>query len=599
MLNSNSNLPNLAVPNSGLKLFFFFVKSQKKYVIAFVLLCLLVSTMPSIDSILLKKITNTLESFSTSTKSGDIIHTMLFWAVIYGLWWESANIGWRMYDYLYLKLMPPMKGKIIDVFYDYTQHHSHKFFQDNLAGHITNRINEAAKSFEMIFSILTEKIIKKTAATIFALATMYMVHPKLAFIFSTWIAAFVGMSFLFSDRISKYSTDFARNRSMISGKIVDAIANISAIRMFNQYRSERKYLQKYIDETVKSDQILQWFMFKLRYFLGLSCSIMIFFILYYLGVLRSTALITTGDCVLIVTLCIAIVTEIWDLTQEVGDIFEEIGTFRQSISLLQPYIVNDTKDAKSLEITEGKLEFRNVTFYYLDNKDLFINKSVIIEGKQKVGLVGFSGSGKSTFVNLITRLHDVENGEILIDGQNIKYVSQSSLRELISFIPQEPILFHRSIRENIIYGKSDSSDEEITQAAKLAHIHDVIMDLPAKYDTLCGERGNNLSGGQRQRIVIARAILKNAPILILDEATSSLDSETESLIQESLKYLMQNKTVLVIAHRLSTLLNMDRIMVFDQGSIIEDGTHEELLKKGKLYKKLWKSQVKGFISDTP
>lgn len=428
---------------------------------------------------------------------------------------------------------------------------------------------------------------------------MYMVHPKLAFIFSTWIAAFVGMSFLFSDRISKYSTDFARNRSMISGKIVDAIANISAIRMFNQYRSERKYLQKYIDETVKSDQILQWFMFKLRYFLGLSCSIMIFFILYYLGVLRSTALITTGDCVLIVTLCIAIVTEIWDLTQEVGDIFEEIGTFRQSISLLQPYIVNDTKDAKSLEITEGKLEFRNVTFYYLDNKDLFINKSVIIEGKQKVGLVGFSGSGKSTFVNLITRLHDVENGEILIDGQNIKYVSQSSLRELISFIPQEPILFHRSIRENIIYGKSDSSDEEITQAAKLAHIHDVIMDLPAKYDTLCGERGNNLSGGQRQRIVIARAILKNAPILILDEATSSLDSETESLIQESLKYLMQNKTVLVIAHRLSTLLNMDRIMVFDQGSIIEDGTHEELLKKGKLYKKLWKSQVKGFISDTP
>jgi ABC-type multidrug transport system fused ATPase/permease subunit len=220
-----------------------------------------------------------------------------------------------------------------------------------------------------------------------------------------------------------------------------------------------------------------------------------------------------------------------------------------------------------------------------------------LDAYQKVGLAGFSGSGKTTFTNLITRLFDIEEGRILIDGQDIKLITQDSLRRNISIIPQEPILFHRSIIENIKYGTESATYEEVVAAAKSAYIHDFINKLPDGYNTLCGERGNNLSGGQRQRIIIARAILKNAPILILDEATSALDNLTENLIQRSLKTLMKGKTVLVIAHRLSTLLNMDRILVFDNGHIVEDGIHNELKTNGKLYQQLWNAQKGGSIAE--
>jgi len=341
---------------------------------------------------------------------------------------------------------------------------------------------------------------------------------------------------------------------------------------------------------------MQWFMLKIHYVLGLSCSIMIFSMIYYLASLKHSALITTGDCILIITICIAVVDDIWDLTQEFGDMFEEVGSFNQSISLIKPYIVKETTDTKNLEIKSGEIAFCNVTFSHLSNqKSLFQDQSIMIKGRQKVGLVGFSGSGKTTFISLIARIHDVTSGAILIDGQDIRSVTQESLRNNIIMIPQEPILFNRTVMENIRYGRIDATDSEVVNSAKLAHIHDVINSLPDGYDTICGERGNNLSGGQRQRIVIARAILKNAPILVLDEATSGLDSHTEDLIQESLSLLMKDRTVLTIAHRLSTILSMDRILVFDKGKIVGDGTHKELLKTNTAYQILWNSQVSGFI----
>jgi len=586
--------------------------------------------LPSIDSILLQKLINILESFQDN-EAVSLPRSIISWAIIYALWWESINITWRIYDYTYLKTMPIIKGKILDEVYNYTQYHSHKFFQNNLAGHITNRISESSRSFEMIFAIINEKIIHKIAVIAFAFFTMFSVNSIFAGIFFTWIVFFVGLSLICSGVINKYSTSYARKKSLVAGKIVDAIANISAIRMFTSHKFERRYLGGYIGEAIKSEQKMQFFMFKLRYVLGLSCSIMIFAMIYYLALLRSQLKITIGDCVLIITLCLAVADHIWDLTQEIGDMFEEVGSFNQSMSLIMSYVITDSQNAKELNIINGEIEFRNVTFHYLNNTkilaeenkinslttdltienpnsvlvnpnsrpSLFKDKSIIILGKQKVGLVGFSGSGKTTFVNLITRLYDVSSGGIFIDGQNIKDVTQDSLHDNISIIPQEPILFHRTVMENIRYGKKNATDEEVIEAAKLAHAHDFIMDLPEGYNNLCGERGNNLSGGQRQRVAIARAILKNAPILILDEATSNLDSSTENLIQESLKYLMQNKTVIVVAHRLSTLLNMDRILVFNKGAIVGEGEHSTLLKNGKLYKKLWNSQVKGLIADSP
>jgi ATP-binding cassette subfamily B protein len=286
----------------------------------------------------------------------------------------------------------------------------------------------------------------------------------------------------------------------------------------------------------------------------------------------------------------------WHLMSEVGEFNKALGRCKQSLaSLMVPFDIQDEVGAAALYCTHGEITFDDVTFNYKGAKPLFQHQSMCIQAGQKVGLVGYSGGGKSTFVNLILRLYDVTGGAIVIDGQDIRSVTQDSLREHIAMIPQDPSLFQRSLMENIRYGRIDATDEQVIQAAKKAYAHDFIEKLSQGYDALVGERGVKLSGGQRQRVAIARAILKNAPILVLDEATSQLDSVTESLIQDALQTLMQNKTTIVIAHRLSTLLHMDRILVFDNANIVEDGTHAELLSKAGIYKRLWDAQVGGFL----
>ena len=566
----------------------FLFSSQKRQVVSLITLALLTGLIPSIDSLFLQNITDSIEAYSDKALLNVDLPTLLFkWVIIYALWWESLNILWRVYDYLYLKAMPKIKAHVTDEFYDYVQYHSHEFFQSNLAGDITNRISEASRSIEMVFAYINESIVRKLSVLIFALATLYSVHSTVALIFFCWLFVFIGTSLYFSKTINNYSRVFSKDKALVSGKIVDAISNSSVIRMFSSHKFERKYLKKYIHNTVRSDQRLQWFMFKLRYALGLSCTIMIGFMIYYIISLRSNLEITIGQCVLIITLCISVIEDIWDLTQEFGDLFEQIGAFNQSISLLEEYSIKDIPEAKKLHVEAPSIEFKNVTFRFRNNDNSFDNKSISILPYERVGLAGFSGSGKTTFTNMISRLYEIESGNILIDGQDINQVSLDSLHKNISVIPQEPILFHRSIRENILYSNPTASDEELIEAAKAAHIHDFIIGLPDQYETICGERGNNFSGGQRQRISIARAFLKKAPILILDEATNSLDSHTEQLIQKSLQKLMLGKTVLVIAHRLSTLLHMDRILVFADGHIVEDGPHTVLQKDGIIYKMLW------------
>jgi ATP-binding cassette subfamily B protein len=268
---------------------------------------------------------------------------------------------------------------------------------------------------------------------------------------------------------------------------------------------------------------------------------------------------------------------------EMSEIFEE-----------KPDIL-DTTNPESCTISKGELEFKNVNFEYVKDYAVFSNFNLKIKSGEKVGLVGHSGSGKSTIVKMLLRFVDVASGEILIDGQNIMNIRQSDLRRNISYVPQEPILFHRTIRENIAYAKSNATEEEILESAKRAHAHEFILNLPNGYDTLVGERGIKLSGGERQRIAIARTMLKDAPVLMLDEATSSLDSISESYIQDAFNELMKGKTTIVIAHRLSTIQKMDRIIVLDKGKIVEEGTHKELLEIGGVYADLWNHQTGGFL----
>ena len=264
--------------------------------------------------------------------------------------------------------------------------------------------------------------------------------------------------------------------------------------------------------------------------------------------------------------------------------------------ILIDHEVADRPGAKELITTGGNLTWQAVTFAYQE-EDIFKRLSVDIKPGERIGLVGPSGAGKSTFVSLLLRQHDIQYGQIMIDGQNIAEVTQDSLRENIALVPQEPMLFHRTIRENILYGKPDATEEEMVLAATRAQAHEFIVTLPDKYDTLVGERGVKLSGGQKQRVAIARAMLKEAPLLVLDEATSALDSESEVAIQQALEELMEGKTVIAVAHRLSTLRKMDRILVFENGRITEDGSHDELAAAGGMYAKLWQHQAGGFLQD--
>lgn len=391
---------------------------------------------------------------------------------------------------------------------------------------------------------------------------------------------------------------FAEARSSLVGKMVDSISNIVNIRLFAKHRYENRYVGESIADTVQKDRNMLAKIIHMRIWWDVSIVALLGINLWMLGKMYSQNLVTVGDFSFIITLSISILWNLWFIAGQFVSFSEQVGKCRQALSIINAvHDIVDIKDAKSLVITQGEIQFKDVSFHYGEGAQLFQNKNILIHAGEKVGLVGFSGSGKSTFVNLILRLFEVESGQITIDHQNINEVAQESLRENIALIPQDISLFHRTLIENIRYGSSAASDADVIEASKKAHCHEFISQLNEGYQSMVGERGIKLSGGQRQRIAIARAILKNAPILILDEATSALDSVTEKYIQDALHHLMCGKTTIVIAHRLSTLSEMDRILVFDNGQIIEDGTHEELIKRNRHYAKMWHMQAGGFLPE--
>jgi ATP-binding cassette, subfamily B, bacterial len=308
--------------------------------------------------------------------------------------------------------------------------------------------------------------------------------------------------------------------------------------------------------------------------------------------------ISAGSFAMVASLLLLVINDIRNLTRRFLEFFEYIGNVADGVGIIiRPHEITDLPEAQELVVTRGEIQFEKVKFTYPGGIDVFDGLDLTIRPGERVGLVGFSGSGKSTFVNLILRLYDIEAGRILIDGQDIRKVTQDSLRSAVSMISQEPMLFHRSLLENVRYGSLEATDDEVRDAARRAHADEFIESLPNGYNALVGERGVKLSGGQRQRVAIARALLKNAPIFFLDEATSSLDSITERQIQESIEQLMQGRTTIVIAHRLSTIAHLDRIVVFHAGKVIEDGTHSNLLQRGGHYARMWSMQAGGFLPE--
>ena len=538
------------------------------------------SLRPSLIKVMLNKIPTILPS-----QAFDIL---LPQAILYIFLSIIIILTFRFYEWILLHFHPNLKKHIGVILMNRIMNHSLNFYQNHFSGSIANKINDVTNGIPNILDILIDQFFSHVLAFSIAIYTVWSIDLKFAIALILWIMIFLTVSIKLSGKAKVLACEAAEVHSTVIGNIVDILSNIVNVRLFGGKRLETNYLNEAYQHSVKAEQVRDWYFMKMHTFQKSFFIIFQAICFWWLitGIQNQT--ITHGDFALILILNISIVNCLNNLSRNIREFAQSFGKITQGLLIINSILeIQDKEDAKDIVITKGEIIFEKVQFYYNKSKPIFENKSVKIHSRQKLGLVGYSGSGKSTFVNLILRLFDVTQGQILIDNQDIRDISQESLRQAISIIPQDLSLFNRTLMENIRYGRMNSSDSEIIEAAKRAHIHEFISNLPNGYQTLVGERGIKLSGGERQRIAIARAILKNAPILILDEATSQLDSVTERKIQESLRSLMQEKTTIVIAHRLSTLLHMDRILVFNQGKIVQDGKHADLIIIEGLYKTLW------------
>lgn len=488
----------------------------------------------------------------------------------------------------------------------YLLRQSVSFYQNDFAGRIATKVMQTSlavrETVMKLLDVLVYVLVYFSAMLFFvADADLRLIVPMLV-----WLVFYIALQLYFVPRLKRVSTAQADARSEMTGRIVDSYTNINTIKLFSHTRREEDYARDSMEVFLKP--VYQ----QMRLATGLSVSVQS---LNYLLVFAVAALslylwagsaITVGAIAIAVSLALRLNGMAQWIMWEVSSLFENIGTVADGVATLaQPASVVDKPDARELQVSQGEIHFAAVSFNYgkavnqlqapvIDQLELTIRPG------EKIGLVGRSGAGKSTLVNLLLRFYDVERGQILIDGQDISQVTQESLRRQIAMVTQDTSLLHRSVRDNISYGKPDATEQELLTAAEQAEASLFIHDLTdpkgnTGLDAQVGERGVKLSGGQRQRIAIARVLLKNAPILILDEATSALDSEVEAAIQASLNKLMANKTVIAIAHRLSTIAQMDRLIVLDQGKIVEQGTHAELVAAGGIYAQLWAHQTGGFI----
>lgn len=515
--------------------------------------------------------------------------------------WIIVEISFRLGGILSAFVFPRIEADTRMSMFKYVLHHSHQYFGNKMAGSVANKISDMPQSMTRLLHLIMQLFLPTALALLISTVLFARISPFFALILFGWVAVHMGICLSFSKKCDQYANTHAESRSTLAGKIVDSLTNSANVRLFARNRFESRYLASFQkDELNKHEQSL-WYIEKMKIALGIASFLGAGVALnWYMLYSWQQGHLSAGEVVFIFNTTWNITMMAWLAGLELPNLFKEIGICRQALTIIQdPHDISDNPHAKPLQVTKGEIVFDRVTFRYLHHQNLFQDKNIIIEAGDKVGLVGFSGSGKTTFANLILRYYDIQGGRILIDGQDISRFTQDSLREQISMIPQDPTLFHRTLMENIRYGRLDATDEEVIEASKKAHCHEFIQKMPEKYDALVGERGVKLSGGQRQRIAIARAILKNAPILILDEATSALDSVTEREIQEGLDILMQNHTTLVIAHRLSTLSGMNRILVFKDGKIVEDGTHEELIQAQEHYAQMWDMQAGGFLPDLP
>lgn len=495
----------------------------------------------------------------------------------------------------YSRWSPNIQNRVSVVLNDYVHNQSMSFWTGRMSGKIHTQIMYVARGFESVVDFW--RIICLFAVIAINMGLIFSINKYVAIIFVVVFVLRAAYSWAMIKPMTRATKDASGASSELSGRNVDSLSNYSVVKLFAGARKEKEYLQplrkKNIEKTMHKSfiQRLFWGVPMLIWDVCYGLTLFLCAWLYMQGK------ITVAEIVFTNSVFFTVMGTIGQIVNQIPTITDTLGAAAKAYEeLVVPVDVMDAENATPLVVSHGKIEFRNVSFRY-KKKWILRDFNLTIKPGERIGLVGASGAGKTTLVNLLMRFYEPAHGQILIDGQDIRGITQDSLRESIAFIPQEPTMFNRTLRENIAYGRSGATIRDVRSAAKRAMAHEFIMGTDKKYDSLVGDRGIKLSGGQRQRIAIARAFLKNAPILVLDEATSALDSETEVCIQKSFDELARGRTTLAIAHRLSTLRNMDKIVVLESGRVIEQGTHAQLLRKRGEYARLWNMQSGGFLQE--
>lgn len=562
---------------------------------AFVLFVALVcaSVVDVIIPLYSKKLFDGLDSTLTGDALTNLLTGTLF--VIVGLElvrWALYRVAMRTNNWFQNRVMVDLQ----ETAFAYVLQHSYRFFSNAFAGGLVRKVHRFARAFETLADQFEWRLISMTINVIGMLVLFAMRSWLIAGMLAGWVTVFVAANWLFARWRLRYDEQAAAIDSEASSVLADAFTNALTIKQFTGFTFETHHFRE-VMERYRKLHVYSWNLgdtsdaIQAILMIGINAVTMIVAIHLF-----ADGRLTIGDFALIQMAFFSLFTRLWDFGRVIRHIYEGFADAKDMVEILEaPHEIVDAHEAKVLQVEKGDISFDDVTFAYGEQRTILEQFTLAIAGGEKIAFVGPSGAGKSTVIKLLLRFFDVTKGAIRIDGQNIAHVTQDSLREQVSLVPQDPILFHRSLMENIRYGRRDATDAEVIEASKQAHCHEFIGQLANGYDTMVGERGVKLSGGERQRVAIARAMLKNAPVLVLDEATSSLDSESESLIQDALRKLMQHKTVIVIAHRLSTIMEMDCIVVIERGRVSDVGTHRELIKKDGTYKKLWSIQAGGFL----
>ena len=580
-----------------LRILYYLWPHIKKHWVSFSIMFLAYGVGVTLDSIIKPLVFKQIIDLFSSSLDRDLIFQQAFYFFILTcIIIFIYNICYRVGDYTSSHFQSNVMKRLYDFTFKTLLRHSYHFFSSNFSGSIIAKSKRFVKSFETFSEIVAFQIWFSVVTLSGVFIVLFPRAPLLAYIFLIWSLIYLCITLIFVKKKIPYDITEAAADSMVTGRLSDAILNILNIKIFSSNKEEEENF-----EIITKDQEIKqkkaWYFGNFQNMVQAVLMGALQIIVLYVSIrLWYEGKLSLGMFILLQTYMLSLFDILWNLARSLTKAMKALTDMKEVIDIFDlPIDIVDPSKPEVLKIHEGHIIFDHVSFAYKGGNIVLKDFNINILPGERVGLVGHSGAGKSTITKLILRFTETSEGDILIDGQDIKKITQNDLRSVISYVPQESILFHRTLGENIAYSKPNATKEEIIDVAKKAHAHEFISKLPHGYDTLVGERGVKLSGGERQRVAIARAMLKNAPILLLDEANSSLDSVSESYIQEAFSELMNGKTTIVIAHRLSTIQKMDRIIVLDKGAIVEEGIHKELLEKKGFYAELWDHQTGGFL----